>query len=117
MENVMTVRLREIDRVAARLQEPDTLSVVLGEAAVIEKAKVDYGGADWAQNDPAGAGYVKGRTHWVDDDGTVHQISETFLPEADGADALEIMADAGIITPAYQDGTIYTADTGEIYTI
>lgn len=74
-------------------------------------------GADWAQNDPAGAGYIKGRTHWVDDDGTVHKLSENFLPEVDGADALEALASADIVAPAYQDGAFYTAGGGEIYTI
>lgn len=36
--------------------------------------------ADWAQNDPSAKDYVKNRTHWVDDDGTVHQIPDKYIP-------------------------------------
>lgn len=36
---------------------------------------------DWNQNDPTAKDYIKNRTHWVDDDGTVHKLDEKFLPE------------------------------------
>lgn len=39
------------------------------------------GGADWDQNDPEGAGYVKGRTHWYDEDG-FHPLNGRFLPDS-----------------------------------
>lgn len=33
------------------------------------------------------------------------------------SDALEALAECGIITPAYQDGTFYTDANGAIYTL
>lgn len=36
---------------------------------------------DWNQNDPTAKDYIKNRTHWVDDDGTVHKLDEKFLPQ------------------------------------
>lgn len=36
---------------------------------------------DWNQNDPTAKDYIKNRTHWVDDDGTVHKLDAQFLPE------------------------------------
>lgn len=38
--------------------------------------------SDWAQNDPTAKDYVKNRTHWVDDDGTVPKLDEKFLPDS-----------------------------------
>lgn len=37
---------------------------------------------DWNQNDPDAKDYIKNRTHWVDDDGTVHKLDEKFLPDS-----------------------------------
>lgn len=50
--------------------------------AINEAAQTSSGGADWAQNDPTAKDYVKNRTHWVDNDGTVHKLDEKFLPES-----------------------------------
>lgn len=38
--------------------------------------------SDWNQNDPTAKDYIKNRTHWVDDDGTVHKLDEKFLPDS-----------------------------------
>lgn len=70
---------------------------------------------DWAQNDESAKDYVKNRTHWVADDGTVHQIDEKYLPQATADDALVDLAE--IITPAAYQDTIYLSPAGEIYTI
>lgn len=35
---------------------------------------------DWNQNDATAADYVKNRTHWIDDDGTIHKLDSQFLP-------------------------------------
>lgn len=70
---------------------------------------------DWAQNDESAKDYVKNRTHWVADDGTVHQIDEKYLPQATADDALVDLAE--IITPAAHQDTIYLSPAGEIYTI
>lgn len=35
---------------------------------------------DWNQNDPEASDYVKNRTHWTDDDGTVHKIDAKYIP-------------------------------------
>lgn len=72
---------------------------------------------DWAQNDPTAKDYVKNRTHWVDDGGTVHKLEEKYLPEVDEVDALATLAESGIVTPAYQDGTFYTSLAGEVYVV
>lgn len=85
--------------------------------AINEAAQTSSGGADWAQNDPTAKDYVKNRTHWTDNDGTVHKLNEKYLPEVDEVDALATLAESGIVTPAYQDGTFYTAPTGEVYVV
>lgn len=36
---------------------------------------------NWNQNATTAKDYVKNRTHWVDDDGTVHKLDEKFLPQ------------------------------------
>lgn len=36
---------------------------------------------DWNQNDETAKDYVKNRTHWMDDDGTVHKLNPQFLPD------------------------------------
>lgn len=72
---------------------------------------------DWAQNDPTAKDYIKNRTHWVSNDGTVHKLDEKYLPEVDEVDALATLSESGIVTPAYQDGTFYTAPTGEVYVV
>lgn len=37
--------------------------------------------SDWSVNDENDAAYIKNRTHWTDDDGTVHKIDEKYLPD------------------------------------
>lgn len=37
--------------------------------------------------------------------------------EATSVDALQALAECGILTPAYQDGVFYTDDSGAIYTL
>lgn len=71
--------------------------------------------SNWAQNDESAKDYVRNRTHWVADDGTVHQIDERYLPQATADDALVDLAE--IITPAAYQDTIYLSPAGEIYTI
>lgn len=53
---------------------------------------------DWAQNDPTAKDYVKNRTHWVGDDGTVHKLNPQFLPDnyggsVDPDDIAKVVAD------------------------
>lgn len=87
---------------------PDVYDQLMARMAQLESP-------DWAQNDPSAKDYVKNRTHWTDNDGTVHKLNEKYLPEVDEVDALVTLAESGIVTPAYQDGTFYTAPTGEVY--
>ncbi len=89
---------------------PDVYAQLMERMAQLENP-------DWAQNDPTAKDYVKNRTHWVDDGGTVHKLEEKYLPEVDEVDALATLAESGIVTPAYQDGTFYTAPTGEVYAV
>lgn len=45
---------------------------------------------DWNQNDENAPDYVKNRTHWEDEDGTVHKLDPKYLPDAaDTADYQE----------------------------
>ena len=38
--------------------------------------------SDWAENDSESLSYIKNRTHWVSDSGTVFPISEKFIPKS-----------------------------------
>ena len=50
---------------------------------------------DWNQNDPTAKDYVKNRTHWVDDDGTVHKLDKKFLPDSSAVSfAAQTLTDA-----------------------
>lgn len=89
---------------------PDVYDQLMARMAQLENP-------DWAQNDPTAKDYVRNRTHWVSNDGTVHKLDEKYLPEVDEVDALATLAESGIVAPAYQDGTFYTAPTGEVYAV
>lgn len=45
------------------------------------KIKLKNHRGNWNQNDPTADDYIKNRTHWVDDDGTVHTLDEKYLPD------------------------------------
>lgn len=47
----------------------------------------------------------------------INEINEKASDIAQGADAIETLAELGIAVPAQQDGTFYTSPTGEIYAI
>lgn len=47
----------------------------------------------------------------------INEVNEKASGIAQGADAIETLAELGIIVPAQQDGTFYTSPTGEIYAI
>ena len=54
--------------------------------------------SNWGQNDPTAKDYIKNRTHWVDDDGTVHKLNPQFLPDnyggsVDPDDIVKVVAD------------------------
>lgn len=49
--------------------------------ALIQKVKGFRG--NWNQNDPSADDYIKNRTHWVDDDGTVHKLDKKFVDVPD----------------------------------
>ena len=38
--------------------------------------------SDWAENDSESLSYIKNRTHWVSDSGTVFPLSEKFIPKS-----------------------------------
>lgn len=54
---------------------PDVYDQLMERMAQLETS-------DWNQNDPTSKDYIKNRTHWVDDDGTVHKLDEKFLPDS-----------------------------------
>jgi hypothetical protein len=37
--------------------------------------------SNWEQNDPDQPDYVKGRTHWEDENGEIHKLDKKFLPD------------------------------------
>ena len=47
----------------------------------------------------------------------INEVNEKASDVAYGEDAIETLAELGIVVPAQQDGTFYTSPTGEIYTI
>lgn len=47
----------------------------------------------------------------------INEVNEKASDVAQGVDAIETLAELGIVVPAQQDGTFYTAPTGEIYVI
>lgn len=47
----------------------------------------------------------------------INEVNEKASDTAHGEDAIETLAELGIVVPAQQDGTFYTSPTGEIYTI
>lgn len=47
----------------------------------------------------------------------INEVNEKASDIAQGADAIETLAELGIIVPAQQDGTFYMSPTGEIYAI
>lgn len=47
----------------------------------------------------------------------INEVNEKASDTAHGEDAIETLAELGIVAPAQQDGTFYTSPTGEIYVI
>lgn len=47
----------------------------------------------------------------------INEVNEKASDIAQGADAIETLAELGIVVPVQQDGTFYTSPTGEIYVI
>lgn len=77
--------------------------------------------SDWNQNDPTAKDYVKGRTHWVDDDGTVHTLNSQFLPEnlkssiLTDDDILDSLIATDMLSAVKDtDGKIFTDETNKI---
>lgn len=60
--------------------------------------------SDWSVNDENDAAYIKNRTHWTDDDGTVHKIDEKYLPDI-GVRSWNDLTDKPFGDNA--DGTVY----------
>ena len=67
---------------------PDLYQKLIGEFS-------DKVQPDWGQNDSTAKDYVKNRTHWVDDDGTVHKLDKKFLPDSSAVSfAAQTLTDA-----------------------
>ena len=60
--------------------------------------------SDWSVNDENDAAYIKNRTHWTNDDGTVHKIDEKYLPDI-GVRSWNDLTDKPFGDNA--DGTVY----------
>ena len=59
---------------------------------------------DWNQNDENAADYIKNRTHWEDEDGTVHKLDKKYLPDVGGLDSnfvivIDVANYTGVIAP------------------
>lgn len=48
---------------------------------------------------------------------SINEVNDKVSDIAYGEDAIETLAEFGIVVPAQQDGTFYTSPTGEIYAI
>lgn len=51
------------------------------------------------------------------DDFSVDESGKLSLKKSIGSDAIEALAECGVITPAYQDGTFYTDADNAIYVL
>lgn len=77
---------------------PDVYDQLMARMAQLETP-------DWAQNDPTAKDYVRNRTHWVGDDGTVHTIDPKYIKDMYYS-AIEEKNIAGMkITGTTYDGT------------
>lgn len=85
--------------------------------------KVTSAGTDWNRNDPNAFDYVKNRPggYTIEEDGIPKDVKIPMrwldIVEGTAVDALSMLYETGILTPAQQDGTFYLAPTGEIYII
>lgn len=62
----------------------------------------------------------RGTDYWTEEDkaNILESIKDAIEDDvADEVDALEALAECGLLTPAYQDGTFYTDADGAIYVI
>lgn len=48
---------------------------------------------------------------------SINEVNDKVSDIAYGEEAIETLAELGVVAPAHQDGTFYTSPTGEIYTI
>lgn len=60
---------------------------------------------------------ASGIKYWFEAMLTSHNNDETAHHAATDSDALAALSECGILTPAYQDGTFYTDDSGAIYVL
>lgn len=74
-------------------------------------------GADWNANEGE-AGYVKNRTHWEDEDGTVHKLDKKFIEVISEEDFLTWLNEAQVVELVTSSaGEVYTTNNNEIYVL
>lgn len=74
--------------------------------------------ADWNQNDESAPDYIKNRTHWIDDDGTVHKLDNQYLDIVSEEEFLMWLTEMQLIDPVTSSsGEIYVSPNNEIYSL
>lgn len=76
------------------------------DQAILAKLKAEIGDLSELQ--------TEAKDNLVD---AVNEVNGKVSDVAYGEDAIETLAELGVVSPAQQDGTFYTSPTGEIYTI
>ena len=55
------------------------IKTIINAVQTWTKKKIKGSTADWNQNDSSADNYVKNRTHWEEEDGTVHKLNSKYL--------------------------------------
>ena len=74
---------------------------------------------DWNQNDETAADYVKNRTHYIQDNGTVIQLDEKFIPDtiarvSTDNEILAELIEADLLSAVTTNNKILTDNNGRI---
>lgn len=76
---------------------------------------IDAKSPDWNASEGE-AGYVQNRTHWEDEDGTVHKLDMKFIEVVSEEDFLAWLNEAQVVEPVTSStGEVYTTNNNEIY--
>ena len=105
--------------------EKNWFDEIRNELAEVKGAvdEITSAGNDWYQNDPTKPDHIKNRPggYIVDEDGIRKDVKIPMrwldIVEGTSLNAIAMLYETGILTPAQQDGTFYLAPTGEIYII
>lgn len=106
---MIKVRVQNQTPVSVGLSKSAPVKVGIGTVVATGKGGIDVSGASVGQIIKIAA---------VDNDGNPTAWEPSDLPAAaDSLDAIETLAECGVVTPVHQDGVFYTDDDGAIYVL